>query len=126
MNPFDAITGYRSYTYNGRIITYGLTDEENSYLKILMRTKNYEIYDADIVSDLIAIFANAIIVNAAKLELDDFELLENYYSEVKNEADEIVFWLNSPKPSIELQMLFKCSDSFDELISSLINLIPEI
>lgn len=116
MKTFESITGFNPHTYAGRIITFGLTEEENTYLKILLHNKNIEIYDADIVSDLVALFATAIIINAAKLEADDFALLENYYKEVGTDADEIVFWLSSPKPAIELQMIFKCFDSFDEIV----------
>ncbi len=119
MKTFDAITGYKPHTYDGRIITFGLTEEQNTFIKTLLHNKNIEIYDADIASDLVALFATAIIVNAAKLEPDDFNLLENYYKEVGAEADEIVFWLGSPKPAIELQMLFKCFDKFDDLVPTL-------
>ena len=60
--------------------------------------------------------------NLNKLKEDDFELLENYYTEVGNEADEIVFWIGSPKPTIQLQLLFKCIDNLEDVMSRLINL----
>lgn len=116
MKTFESITGYKPHTYDGRIITFGLTEEQNTFLKILLHNKNIEIYDADIASDLVALYATAIIVNATKLEADDFALLENYYKEVGTDADEIVFWLSSPKPAIELQMLFKCFDNFEDMV----------
>ena len=122
MKTFNAITGFEPHTYDGRIITFGLTENENTNIKILLHKKNYEIYDADIASDLVALFATAIIVNANKLKEDDFELLENYYTEVGNEADEIVFWIGSPKPTIQLQLLFKCIDNLEDVMSRLINL----
>ena len=122
MKTFNAITGYKPHTYDGRIITFGLSENENSCLRILLHKKNYEIYDADIASDLVALFATAIIVNANKLKEDDFELLENYYTEVGNEADEIVFWIGSKKPTIQLQLLFKCIDNLEDVMSRLINL----
>lgn len=123
MKTFNAITGFHPHTYNGRIITFGLTENENTNIKTLLYKKNYEIYEADIASDLVALFATAIIINASKLEKDDFNLLEQYYTEVGTDADEVIFWLNSPKPTIELQLRFKCFDSFDELISTFINIM---
>jgi len=123
MKTFDSITGYTPHTYKGRIITFGLTENENNFLKILLHSKDIEIYDADIASDLVALFATAIVVNATKLEVDDFALLENYYKEVGTEADEIVFWLGSPKPAIELQMLFKCFNSFDEIVPTITKIL---
>ena len=116
MKTFDAITGYTPHAYEGRIITFGLTEEENSYLKILLHNKNFEIYSTDIASDLVALLATAIIVNAAKLEVDDFSLLENYYTEVREDADETIFWIGSPLPSLELQKLFKCYNKFDDIV----------
>ena len=123
MKTFNSITGYTSHTYKGRIITFGLTENENNFLKILLHSKDIEIYDADIASDLVALFATAIVVNATKLEVDDFALLENYYTEVGTEADEIVFWLGSPKPAIELQLLFKCFDSFEEIVPTITKIL---
>jgi len=123
MKTFDSITGYTPHTYKGRIITFGLTENENNFLKILLHSKDIEIYDADIASDLVALFATAIVVNATKLEVDDFALLENYYTEVGTEADEIVFWLGSPKPAIELQLLFKCFDSFEEIVPTITKIL---
>ena len=123
MKTFESITGFKPHTYKGRIITFGLTEDENNFLKILFHSKDIEIYDADIASDLVALFATAIVVNATKLEVDDFALLENYYKEVGTEADEIVFWLGSPKPAIELQMLFKCFNSFDEIVPTITKIL---
>ena len=113
MHNFNSITGYKSHTYNGRIITFGLTNEENSFIKTLVNSKNFEVYDTNVASDLIAILTTAIVVNAEKLGTDELELLINYYTEVDTEAVETVFWIGTPKPSIELQMLFKCFDSFE-------------
>ena len=119
MKTFESITGYKPHTYDGRIITFGLTEEENTLLKTLVRHKNCEIYSADIASDLVALLATVIIIKAAKLETDDFNLLENYYAEVGKEADETIFWLGSPLPSLNLQMRFKCHNKFDDIIPEL-------
>lgn len=123
MKTFESITGFKPHTYKGRIITFGLTESENNFLKILFHSKDIEIYDADIASDLVALFATAIIVNASKLDPDDFTLLENYYNEVGPEADEIVFWLSSPKPTIELQLFFKCFDNFEEMVPTITKIL---
>ena len=123
MKTFNSITGYTPHTYKGRIITFGLTEDQNNFLKILFHSKDIEIYDADIASDLVALFATAIIVNASKLDPDDFALLENYYKEVGTEADEIVFWLGSPKTAIELQLLFKCFDNFEEMVPTITKIL---
>ena len=116
MEKYNSIAEHQYHIYDGRIITFGLTDEENHFLKSISTAKNFEIYDTNIASDLVAILATAIVVNAEKLGTDDLKLLENYYTEVNTGANEMVFWIGSPKPSIELQMLFKCFDSFEAMI----------
>jgi hypothetical protein len=116
MKTFDAITGYTPHAYEGRIITFGLTEEENSCLKILLHNKNFEIYTTDIASDLVALLATAIIVNATKLEVNDFNILENYYTEVGEDAAETVFWIGSPLPPLYLQRIFKCHNKFDDIV----------
>ncbi len=123
MRPFASITGYKPHTYDGRIITFGLTEEENSLLKILARGKNLEIYVADIASDLVALLATVIIVKAAKLETDDLNLLENYYTEVGEDAAETVFWIGSPLPTLYLQRLFKCHNKFDDIVPEIKNML---
>ncbi|MDO4755027.1 MAG: hypothetical protein Q4A54_01690 [Parabacteroides sp.] len=126
MKTFESITGYKPRIYDGRIITFGLTVEEISYLKVLLNNSNIELYDADIASDLVALFATAIIVNSSKLEPDDFNLLENYYKEVGTEAEEKVFWLGSPLPSMELQLLFNCFSDFDSMLPAFKNVLSTI
>lgn len=121
MKVYNSLTRFDDTVYNGRIITFGLTDQENFVLKTIFKDKNFEIYDAEVASDLVAILTNAIVINAHKLKSDDIELLESYYSEVNKEADERVFWIGLPKPSLELQMLFNCFDTFDDMVFSFKN-----
>ena len=116
MEPFASITGYKPHTYDGRIITFGLTEEENALLKTLVHHKNLEIYAADISSDLVALLSTLIIIKATKLEADDLNLLENYYTEVGEYADETVFWIGSPLPPLYLQRIFKCHNKFDDIV----------
>ena len=123
MQIFNSITVYKSRTYNGRIITFGLTNEENSFIKTMVNSKNFEVYVTNIASDLVAILTTAIVLNAEKLEADDLELLTNYYTEVNTEAVETVFWIGSPKPPTELQMLFKCFDSFEDATPQLVMML---
>ena len=99
MKTYPSLNENEQHIYNGRIITFGLTEDQNTLLKSYTHNVDYEVYDADIASDLIAVPASAIIVNATSLDTDDMELLENYHSEVANEADEIVFW-SSVKPKV--------------------------
>ena len=115
MEKYNSIAEHQYHIYDGRIITFGLTDEENYFLSAIVNNRNFEVYDTNVATDLIAILATAIIVNASKLETDNLELLINYYTETNTEAEELVFWIGSPKPSIELQMLFHCFDNFEDM-----------
>ena len=115
MEKYNSIAEHQYHIYDGRIITFGLTDEENHFLSTIANNRNFEVYDTNVATDLVAILAIAIIVNASKLETDSLKFLINYYTEVNTEAEEFVFWIGSPKPSIELQMLFHCFDNFEEI-----------
>ena len=64
MEKYNSIAEHQNHIYDGRIITFGLTDEENHFLKSISTAKNFEIYDTNIASDLVAILATAIVVNA--------------------------------------------------------------
>ena len=115
MEKYNSIAEHQYHIYDGRIITFGLTDEENYFLSAIVNNRNFEVYDTNVATDLVAILSTAIIVNASKLETDNLELLINYYTETNTEAEELVFWIGSPKPSIELQMLFHCFDNFEDM-----------
>ena len=118
MKAFNSIIPRVTHTCNGRIITFGLSQEENILIENMVDSKNIEVYETNVASDLVALRSTAIVVNAKKLEADDLELLENYYTELGPWVEEIVFWIGSPKPTIELQILFKCFDKFDDMITA--------
>lgn len=99
----------------GRISTFGLTAEQNNYVRDCIPSKGYEVMDTDLATDLIAIYASAIIINSAALSDDDREMICDYYNEVDACAAETVLWLGYPKPSNKLRARFKCYESFDEL-----------
>ena len=119
MQTFLAPNGEYIAVPDGRVITFGLSEEQNNLVKNALPTQGYELLDTDAPTDLIAISAAAIIINAAALDTDSSEMVFDYYTEVADCTDETVFWIGSPTPPKHLRTKFKCYERFDELAANL-------
>lgn len=98
-----------------RVITFGLTEEENTLVEENLPARDYEVFDTGAPTDLIAIGCQALIINATAMDADSVGMIFDYYSQVNGCTDETVIWLGEPKPPKELRKLFKCYDSFDAI-----------
>ena len=96
-----------------RISTFGLTKEQNEYIRQITPVRDYEVLDTDCPTDLIAVSASALIINASALEQDDMQMLLDFYDEVNGCTDETVLWIGEPKPPVALRKTLKCYESFD-------------
>ncbi len=119
MKTFLAPNGEYITVPDGRVTSFGLSDAQNKVVKNALPIKGYELLDTDASSDLIAISAAALIINAAALDTDSREMVFDYYTEVGDCTDETVFWIGSPKPPNHLRAKFKCYENFDELAVNL-------
>lgn len=102
-----------------RIITFGLTEEENEIVKNNLPAKDYEVFDTDAPTDIIAIGCVAIIVDASKLDEDAVGMLFDYYTQVNGCTDQTVIWLGTPTPPKELRKFFKCYPLFADILDNL-------
>ena len=102
-----------------RVTTFGLTDEGNALVEENLPTRDYEVFDTDTPTDLIAIGCQALIINATSMDSDSVGMIFDYYSQVNSCTDETVIWLGEPKPPKELRKFFKCYDSFDAIADKL-------
>lgn len=98
-----------------RILTFGLTEAQNAWVEENLPTRDYEVFDTDVPTDVIAIGCQALIVNAAAMDGDAAGMIFDYYSQVNGCTDETILWLGEPKPPKELRKFFKCYDSFDAI-----------
>ena len=98
-----------------RILTFGLTEAQNAWVEENLPTRDYEVFDTDTPTDVIAIGCQALIVNAAAMDGDAAGMIFDYYSQVNGCTDETVIWLGEPKPPRELRKFFQCYDSFDAI-----------
>ena len=98
-----------------RILTFGLTEAQNAWVEENLPTRDYEVFDTDAPTDVIAIGCQALIVNAAAMDGDAAGMIFDYYSQVNGCTDETVIWLGEPKPPRELRKFFQCYDSFDAI-----------
>ena len=98
-----------------RIITFGLTEEQNDFVKKNIPARDYEVFDTDEPIDLIAISSVAMIIQASAMDKDAIDMMFDYYIQVNGCTDETVIWLGEPKPLKELQKFFKCYSSFNDI-----------
>lgn len=98
-----------------RIITFGLTNEQNKIVKANVPARDYEVFDTDAPTDIIAIGSIAMIIQASELDEDSAGMLFDYYSQINGCTDETVIWLGTPKPPKDLQKFFKCYPSFTDI-----------
>ncbi len=119
MKTFHAPNGENIAIPDGRIMTFGLTEEENELVKNALPAKSYDLLDTDAPTDLIAIYAAAVIINAAALDEDSREMIWDYYTEIGACVEETVFWIGYPTPPHPLRARFKCYEYFQQLASNL-------
>lgn len=98
-----------------RIITFGLTDRQNAIVNANRPQSDYEIFDTDVPTDIIAIGCIASIIQASALDEDAIGFIFDYYTQVNGCTDETVIWIGEPKPPKCLRKFFKCYDSFEEI-----------
>ena len=97
-----------------KIITFGLSGEQNETVKRSLPLKDYELLITEGYTDIIAIGCSAVVINANNLNDEEYEVLMSYYTEVKEGLYETVFWIGNPKPYRELMKVLKCYESFEQ------------
>lgn len=102
-----------------RIITFGLTEEQNALVEANLPAQGYEVLDTSAPTDVIAIGCTAMIVYASAMDQDSIDMIFDLYTEVNGCTQETVIWLGEPKPPKELRKFFKCYPSFDAIADKL-------
>lgn len=102
-----------------RIITYGLTDKENSSILKNIPASDYKVMNTECATDIIAFSASAVLINAAKLSNNDYNMIIDYYTEINGCTYETVIWIGMPVPQGALKKQFKCYESFDMIEDNL-------
>lgn len=73
-----------------RIITFGLTEEENKIVYENLPIRKYEVFHSDNPTDLIAIESIVLIVFVPAMEQDSIDIIFNYYAEINGCINEPV------------------------------------
>lgn len=113
MKTFLAPNGKVIYVPEGRVITYRLTKEQNTSVKSALPSREYELYVADVASDVITISGGAVIINADKSDSEDVELFIDYLSEVQKGINQTIIWISKSKPPKEVERLVKFYNEFE-------------
>lgn len=104
---------------SGTIITFGLNESENKIVKENLPTKDYELLETDVPTDLIALPATALIINGDALDDEGTDLLSTYYMETYCYINETVFWIGKNYPSFLWPKMFHCYDNFEQVTRNL-------
>lgn len=115
MEYFIAPNGRYIAVPEDRVMTLGLNSMQNDCIRECLPTEDYELYDADVVTDVIALPVTIVIVCPSGLKPNELEILVDYYTEIEKHMDETVVWIGYPKPPNHLRSIFKCYQSFEEL-----------
>lgn len=107
---------------NHKIAIYGLTEEQRSHL-VAALPEEYEVTNAECVTDLIVTDAVCCIVDASKMSTDALNTLLAYYMDTDNWLDETVVWLGETE--IPELLSFVYCDCFLDLLTVLDNLIEQ-
>ena len=107
----------------GRVMTFGLSETELEILHHSLLSKNTEVFDTDVATDLVAVAAEVIIIKADALDKEGRELLLDYYNEVADYSDEVVFWIGEPCMSKKLINRFRIFASFNAHSAQCLGLI---
>ena len=99
-------------------MTFGLSEAELEILHKPLLTQNAKVFDTDDTTDLVALAAEVIIIKADALDKEGIELLLDYYNEVADYSDEVVFWIGEPCMPKKLMKRFKVFVSFDDLANN--------
>ena len=98
------------------ILAYGLNGEELRLIKENLPTKAYKLYDVTgSPTDLIAVPASALIINASSLEEEFVSILLDSYTQADGYATDTAFWLGEPRPTKKMNSFFKSYASFEEI-----------
>lgn len=96
------------------VLTFGLSKEQNRLVETALPSKTYELFRANSATDLIAIPASVLVINADVLNVDDRNMIFDFYTEIDNCTDETLFWIGSSEQPTDLRRNFKCYENFDE------------
>ena len=99
------------------ITTFGLTDEQNGFVRACFPTKECELrdYSAHCETDLLSQYSTVLILNSEKMSEEGRTMLWSFYKELNMAFEETVIWLGEPMSSDNLGKTFKCFDCFDEV-----------
>ena len=112
----DSLCKHNAESQNyGRVMIFGLSEAELEILHKSLLTQNTKVFDTDEATDLVALAAEVIIIKADALDKEGRELLLDYYNEVADYSDEVVFWIGKPCMPKKLMKRFKVFVSFDDL-----------
>ena len=97
------------------ILTYCLTDEQDALVKKALPSPKLSVFSTDCFTDIIAIGAEAVLIQADALSDDETDMLFDFYNEICNSSSDTIIWLGEKQPPRHLQKYLKCYRDFSEI-----------
>ena len=119
MKTFLAPNGRIIYIPEGRVLTYGLTLEENAVVEKALPSKEYELYDTTVATDIVAILSQVIIINADTAELEAIELFIDYLTDTAGYTDQTIIVIGKLDIPRRLEKYIKRCNSFEDIADDL-------
>lgn len=105
-----------------RVLTFGLSEDENAFVGKHMPNKKCELMPTDFVTDLYAYRSFAVIIRAQTLSKNGVRELELFYRELENDPAAII-WIGEPKLSARIMRMIHYYSTWDALQSDLKSLL---
>ena len=84
MDYFEAPNGRLIPIPKGRIMAFGFSQEEIQIIEKCMPTEDHLVYDADIVTDVIALNYETLLVKSDSITSEDRDVIVEYYTELND------------------------------------------
>ena len=102
---------------NQLVLTFGLDKKQIEFVRSCTPTKQYQVEDVTgHPTDLVAVYAETIIINDAAIDEYAQELLTSYCKEY---SGQMILWFGLPGPARQLRKSIRYYDSFDALAAKL-------
>lgn len=115
MKTFLAPDGRLITIPESRVISFGFTDNQNDIIRKNLPTSEYELYETDVATDMIAINSDTVIINSSALSDSDREMMVDFYTETHAHLEQSIFWIGYPKPPSHLRAKFTCYEYIEML-----------
>lgn len=103
----------------GRVISFGLTAAQNDLIRRNLPTHEWELFETRMATDIIAISADAVVIDSSALSKEDREMIIEYFGETHAYLEQSVYWIGSSKLTNHLRGRIRNYDCVELVVDGL-------